>query len=317
MANLIVNAKDFSPAANMIYGKPKINSKGGKSITITNSKTRRSLMIHTPMMLTYGVNKRTNDDGSISYDMSIQLPREEFATAETRDLQTMMSEMEEKIINDAFANSRDWFGKKYSSLEVIKEFWTPMLKFPKNKDDGSYDTTRAPTIKVKLPFWDGQAKFDLFDLKTTQIYPNETGQGPDELVQKGCNVCCTLLCGGIWITGSKFGVTWKLSQAAVKTPETFEKGKCYVSVCEKTYDSDEEGEGRSFDMKKMSTVVSEQLQTPIQPMQVEVEKEPVSLQPESLEQETVSLQPECEIEAVPEVSKPAKKSVKKKGEKEV
>jgi len=307
MANLIVNAKDFSPAANMIYGKPKVNAKGGKSIGITNSKTRRALMIHTPMMLTYGVNKHVNDDGSTSYDMAIQLPREEFASPETRELQSMMAEMEEKIINDAFANSRDWFGKKYSSLEVVKEFWTPMLKFPKNKDDGSYDTTRAPTIKVKLPFWDGQAKFDLFDLKSTQIFPNEGGPGPDELVQKGSNVCCTLLCGGVWITGSKFGVTWKLSQAAVKPPETFEKGKCYVSVCENTYDSDEE----TFDMKKMSTVVSEQVS--VQEPQTEVHgvSEPVQ---ESVS-ESVS---ESVQEAAPEaVEAPKKKSVKKKGEKEV
>ena len=304
MANLIVNAKDFSPAANMIYGKPKVNTKGGKSIGITNSKTRRALMIHTPMMLTYGVNKHVNDDGSTSYDMAIQLPREEFASPETRELQSMMAEMEEKIINDAFANSRDWFGKKYSSLEVVKEFWTPMLKFPKNKDDGSYDTTRAPTIKVKLPFWDGQAKFDLFDLKSTQIFPNEGGPGPDELVQKGSNVCCTLLCGGVWITGSKFGVTWKLSQAAVKPPETFEKGKCYVSVCEKTYDSDEE----NFDMKKMATVVSEQVQVPVQ--------ESVQMtEAHSNETETVS---ENVTEPVQEVVEaPKKKSVKKKDTKDV
>ena len=307
MANLIVNAKDFSPAANMIYGKPKVNAKGGKSIGITNSKTRRALMIHTPMMLTYGVNKHVNDDGSTSYDMAIQLPREEFASPETRELQSMMAEMEEKIVNDAFANSRDWFGKKYSSLEVVKEFWTPMLKFPKNKDDGSYDTTRPPTIKVKLPFWDGQAKFDLFDLKSTQIFPNEGGPGPDELVQKGSNVCCTLLCGGVWITGSKFGVTWKLSQAAVKPPETFEKGKCYVSVCEKTYDSDEE----TFDMKKMSTVVSEQVQV--------TNQEQASEQAPIQEQEQAPPAPieVQESEVVQEKSEPKKKAVKKKCEKEV
>jgi len=307
MANLIVNAKDFSPATNMIYGKPKVNAKGGKSIGITNSKTRRALMIHTPMMLTYGVNKHVNDDGSTSYDMAIQLPREEFASPETRELQSMMAELEEKIINDAFANSRDWFGKKYSSLEVVKEFWTPILKFPKNKEDGSYDTTRAPTIKIKLPFWDGQAKFDLFDLKSNPIYPNDNGPSPDELVQKGSNVCCTLLCGGVWITGSKFGVTWKLSQAAVKPPESFEKGKCYVSVCEKTYDSDEE----TFDMKKMSAVVSEPEPVSVQDPQVQ---EPSVTEPqvqETMVQETVP-------EPVVETAEPVKKKVvKKKDPKEV
>jgi hypothetical protein len=305
MANLIVNAKDFSPAANMIYGKPKVNAKGGKSIGITNSKTRRALMIHTPMMLTYGVNKHTNDDGSTSYDMAIQFPREEFATNETRELLAMMADLEEKAVNDAFANSRDWFGKKYSSLEVVKEFWTPILKYPKNKEDGSYDTTRPPTLKVKLAFWDGQAKFDLFDLRSNQIFPNEMGQGPDDLVQKGSNVCCTLLCGGIWITGSKFGVTWKLSQAAVKPPETFEKGKCYVSVCEKTYDSDDE----NFDMKKMSTVVSEDTQTQTHTHSEEHVQDSETPSAESV-QEPVS---ESVVEPTPsEPVKPAKKSVKKK-----
>jgi hypothetical protein len=50
------------------------------------------------------------------------------------------------------------------------------------------------------------------------------------------------MCGGIWITGSKFGVTWKLSQCAVKPPETFEKGKCYIPGLAAAEDSDGEDE---------------------------------------------------------------------------
>jgi hypothetical protein len=108
------------------------------------------------------------------------------------------------------------------------------------------------------------------------------------------------LCGGVWITGSKFGVTWKLSQAAVKSPETFEKGKCYVSVCEKTYDSDEE----TFDMKQMSTVVSETV-----PVQEQSQSEPVL---EPLQEQS---QPEPVAEPAQEPAK--KKQVKKKDPKEV
>ena len=229
MSSLIVNASNFSPMTQMVYGKPRVNAKGGKSINITNSGTRRSLMIHTPMMLTYGVNEHKNDDGSTSYDMNIQFPREEFETDATRALKKMMMEMEEKIVQDAAINSRDWFGKKYGD-EVVQAFWTPMLKYPKNKElmDGSLDKTREPTLKIKLPIWDSQPKFEVYDLKSNQIFPNDNGEGPEVVVQKGSNVCCTLMCGGIWITGSKFGVTWKLSQCAVKPPETFEKGKCYI-----------------------------------------------------------------------------------------
>ena len=244
MSSLIVNASNFAPTTQMVYGKPRVNTKGGKSINITNSTTRRSLMIHTPMMLTYGVNEHKNDDGTTSYDMNIQFPREEFETDATRGLKKMMMEMEEKIVQDAAINSRDWFGKKYGD-EVVQAFWTPMLKYPKNKDlmDGSLDKTREPTLKIKLPIWDGQPKFEVYDLKSNQIFPNDNGQGPEAVVQKGSNVCCTLMCGGIWITGSKFGVTWKLSQCAVKPPETVEKGKCYIPGLSMSAPTQESGYG--------------------------------------------------------------------------
>jgi hypothetical protein len=255
-------------------------------------------MIHTPMMLTYGVNEHKNDDGSTSYDMNIQFPREEFETDATRALKKMMMEMEEKIVQDAAINSRDWFGKKYGD-EVVQAFWTPMLKYPKNKElmDGSLDKSREPTLKIKLPIWDGQPKFEVYDLKSNQIFPNDNGLGPEAIVQKGSNVCCTLMCGGIWITGSKFGVTWKLSQCAVKPPETFEKGKCYIPglVQETTYGSD--GEDEAPAPKPMSTPEPTTEQTP----EAEVKTTPV-------EPATV---PVVEPAAEP-VTEPVKKVSKKK-----
>jgi len=301
MSSLIVNASNFAPTTQMVYGKPRVNTKGGKSINITNSATRRSLMIHTPMMLTYGVNEHKNDDGSTSYDMNIQFPREEFETDATRALKKMMMEMEEKIVQDAAINSRDWFGKKYGD-EVVQAFWTPMLKYPKNKElmDGSLDKTREPTLKIKLPIWDGQPKFEVYDLKSNQIFPNEQGQTPDAVVQKGSNVCCTLMCGGIWITGSKFGVTWKLSQCAVKPPETFEKGKCYIpglSTQDTTYGSDGEDE---VPVSAPSPVQATLPSTDLVPEPVpEVKEEPIA--------EVVKEEPTVET-----VAEPVKKVSKKK-----
>jgi hypothetical protein len=232
-------------------------------------------MIHTPMMLTYGVNEHKNDDGTTSYDMNIQFPREEFETDATRGLKKMMMEMEEKIVQDAAINSRDWFGKKYGD-EVVQAFWTPMLKYPKNKDlmDGSLDKTREPTLKIKLPIWDGQPKFEVYDLKSNQIFPNDNGQGPEAVVQKGSNVCCTLMCGGIWITGSKFGVTWKLSQCAVKPPETFEKGKCYIPGLAMSTPTQESGYGSDGeDEAPRPSPTPTPVETPVEPV-VETVTEP-------------------------------------------
>jgi hypothetical protein len=297
MSSLIVNASNFAPTTQMVYGKPRVNTKGGKSINITNSTTRRSLMIHTPMMLTYGVNEHKNDDGTTSYDMNIQFPREEFETDATRGLKKMMMEMEEKIVQDAAINSRDWFGKKYGD-EVVQAFWTPMLKYPKNKElmDGSLDKTREPTLKIKLPIWDGQPKFEVYDLKSNQIFPNDNGQGPEAVVQKGSNVCCTLMCGGIWITGSKFGVTWKLSQCAVKPPETFEKGKCYIpglAMSAPTQESGYGSDGEDEAPRPTPTPVETPVDTPVETPAPEPVTEPTP-------------------EPVPEPAEPVKKVSKKK-----
>jgi hypothetical protein len=303
MANLIVKASDFTPSTQMIYGKPIVNKKGGKSINILNSTTKKWLTVHTPMMMTWGVNSRVNDDGTTTYDMSLQFPRDEFSNPETQSLKTMMMEMEEKIIQDAFVNSRDWFGKKYSSIDVLRELWSPMLKFPKNKDDGSTDTTRPPTLKVKLPIYKDEAKFDLFDTNSRSIYPNEDGNTPDSLVQKGANVWTVITSGGIWFANGKFGVTWKLNQAIVKPPDTFEKGKCYVSLSQEkkadSYDSDGESEPVAKP-KQVPEPVAEPIPEPIPEPVVETKPDPV---------EPVT-EPVVETEKPEPKKKPTKKSDK-------
>ena len=41
MASMIVDPADFIPAEHILFTKPKINAKGGKSIGIINSATKR------------------------------------------------------------------------------------------------------------------------------------------------------------------------------------------------------------------------------------------------------------------------------------
>lgn len=227
----IVSATDFSPADNMIYTKVKVNSVGGKSIGIINSSSKRSLMVSTPIMLNWGVNVFENPNGANSYSISLQFPREEFATEGTTDLLNMLRNMESKILEDAVTNSKDWFGKP-QSREVVEAFWNPMLKYPKNQDTGEPDKSRSPTLKVKLPMWDGEYKFELFDTQNKLLIPNEDGRSPDMVIQKASNIACVLQCGGIWMANGNFGVSWKLFQAVYKENEQLEVGKgvCHVPL---------------------------------------------------------------------------------------
>jgi len=251
---MIVNAKDFSPSKNMVFTKPKANNSGGKSVGILNNISKKSILLQTPLMMNWGVNVYDNANGSKSYDLTIQFPREEFGNDDTKNLLDMLVEFEDKVKADAQKNPRDWFGKSSMSAEVIDALWSPMLKYPKDQSTGEPDKTRSPTLKVKLPVWEGEYKFELFDVNQTSLIPNDDGRGPEEFIQKGSNVACIIQCGGIWFANGKFGVTWKLYQGVVKQVEGLERGKCHIKMApqeetveveqkvvqSQTYDSDGE-----------------------------------------------------------------------------
>jgi hypothetical protein len=233
---MVVSPSEFEPSTHILYTKPKANNAGGKSVGILNTLSRKALYIQTPLMMSWGAGEYDNPTGK-SYDMSLQFPREEFSNPATQQFLKVMTEFENKIKADARTNSRDWLGKQNMSEDVISALFTPMLKYPKDAN-GEPDKSRTPTLKVKLPIWSGEYKFELYDTDQNTLIPNDTGLTPTQLITKGCEVACILVCGGIWFAAGKFGVTWKAYQIVVKPTETLEKGVCHIklddSVCVST-----------------------------------------------------------------------------------
>ena len=274
MSTIIVNSKDFSPTENMLFTKPKANNAGGKSVGILNNRSKKSIMIQTPLMMNWGVNVYDNANNSKSYDFTLQFPREEFANEDTKNLLTMLMEFEEKVKLDAQKNSRDWFGKASMSAEVIEALWSPMLKYPKDQNSGDPDKTRSPTLKIKLPVWEGEFKFDLFDVEQNALIPNDDSRGPEEFIQKGSNVACIIQCGGIWFANGKFGVTWKLYQGVVKQVEGLQRGKCHIKMSkqeEDTLNNESQPQIESIEKLIEKTTVYD---SDGESVQVDVEEEP-------------------------------------------
>jgi hypothetical protein len=250
MASMIVSASEFVPAQHMLYTKPKANSVGGKSVGILNTLSKKALYLNTPLMMTWGANSFDNPNGK-SYDISLQFPREEFSNPAIQQLLQVLTDFENKIKADARTNSREWFGKASMSEDVVDALFSPMLKFPKNQSTGEPDKTRSPTLKVKLPVWSGEYKFDLFDTQNNKLLgdPSDT---PETAIPKGSEIACIVVCGGLWFANGKFGVTWKLYQGVVKPAQSLPKGMCHIklddqpplkvdaALTEPTYDSDGE-----------------------------------------------------------------------------
>ena len=228
---LITKHSDFNVSA-VSYGAAKTNARGGKSIKVMDAK-KNPLVLQTPLILTWGVNKLVDEDsGRVSYTVSLQFPSENYGTPASHAFFEKMRDLEDKILDDAVANSKSWFGKSKMTREVAEALFTPMLRYPKDKLTGEPDYDRAPTMRIKVPYWEGKFNVELYDVKQTCLFDVNTDVATtpfESTIPKGSHLAAAIKCTGIWYAGGKFGVTWNLVQSIVQRPMRI-SGGCHISL---------------------------------------------------------------------------------------
>jgi hypothetical protein len=194
--SMFVEADAFD-AENVYYAKPRTNPSGGKNVGILDSSIKKQLAVSVPLMLTWGVNEWTDDSGKKSYDLSLQFPRESDDNFEKcKKFLKSLKDFEAKLLKDALVNSKEWFGKKYDLAPIVEALYTPMLRYSKD-ESGDFDYTRAPSLRVKIPYWDGKYNFELYDLGGRLIFPNVEDEtlSPTSLITKGQKIATIIKCG--------------------------------------------------------------------------------------------------------------------------
>lgn len=228
---LITSFDDFS-VSSMSYGAPRTNARGGKSIKILDAN-KNTLILSTPLILTWGVNKMVDDDtGRVSYTIALQFPSENYSNEATQEFFNKMKDFESRVLDDSVKNSKEWFGKNKMSREVAEALFTPILKYPKDKATGEPDYSRAPTLRVKIPYWEGKFNTELYDTNQNVIFNNETdmtGKTFEGFIPKASHLVAAIQCNGLWFAAGKFGVTWQLTQAIVRRPVRVQGG-CFLSL---------------------------------------------------------------------------------------
>ena len=230
-AQSIISGVNMNPDTDIKYAKVKINNSGGKSVGILNAASNSALNLQTPLMLTWGVNENTDKKtGEVqSYSMALQFPSDEYKTPHVSKFFAAMQAFETKIKQDAITYSKEWFGNAMSA-EVIGAIFNPVLSYSKNPQTGEPDHTKNPTLRIKLPFYDGEWKgIEIYDSNSTALFPNSDGKSPKDLIVKGSDAALIITCGGLWFAGGSFGVTWRLVQAVLK-PKPSLRGKCHITL---------------------------------------------------------------------------------------
>jgi hypothetical protein len=233
----IIQGVSFRPENDIKYSKLKINPSGGKSVGIVNAHTGQTLYVGTPLLLTWGIQEFVDDKTKkVSYDMALQFPSDEYhqsaeSKADSNAFLQAMAAFEKKLKADALANSKDWFAKPKMTPDAIDALFTPVLKYPVDKVTCEKDTSKAPTMKIKVPFWNNKWEgVEVYDANKVCLFPSSNpAVSPKDFITKQSHVVTMIQCGGLWFANGKFGVTWRLVQGIVQ-PKLSMRGRCHLSL---------------------------------------------------------------------------------------
>ena len=201
------------------YSKSKVNSSGGKSVGVVNAHTGQSLYLGTPLLMTWGIQEFVDEKTKkVSYDMALQFPSEEYQSADSKAFLEAMVAFEKKLKADALVNSKEWFAKPKMTPDAVDALFTPVLKYPVDKATCEKDMSKAPTMKIKVPFWNKDWEgMRVYDADKVCLYPSSNPSVfQTELITKMAHVVTRIQCVGVWFANGKFGLTWRLVQGIVQ-----------------------------------------------------------------------------------------------------
>ena len=184
---------------------------GAKSANLNYAGERLILQTSLSMTCPFGLNV-ADKFGPPEYSVDLSFRGVE-QRPELKEFMDVMAQIDETLINEGAKNAKAWF-KADVGREVVKAFYTPSLKYSKDKEGNMLPY--PPTIKLKLRKYDNQFETKFYDVngKPYRDVPLE------DLLVKGVQVTAIMECGGVWFAGSKFGLTWRAKQIAIhKLPE--------------------------------------------------------------------------------------------------
>jgi len=266
---VVLDVNAWTPTA-FKFMPPKVNDKGGKSINVVSTQTNRSLHVSTPLLTTWGISdfvdpQTGESDGK--FQISLTFPNESYATKNTEMFLDKMKQLEASIIEAAAKNSELWWGESLD-IGILKHTFFPTLKYPKVKGTKKPDLTKMPNINAKVPFYEKENRWnvEIYDTTGNLMFPCENEElTPSHFVPRLSGAACVLQCGGIWIGGKGWGVTWKLVQAVVKPKEIMSVfGKCHIKLSDEELTAIEKNDDAADDEPSATATASAAISTHVE-----------------------------------------------------
>ncbi len=224
---------------NIAISAPKTLQSGAKQAYANYGGEKLIMQTAIAMTVPFGVNI-ADQFGPTQYSVDLSF-RGQDQRPEIKEFLDVMTKIDEFMIQEGVKNSVAWFKSKLSE-DVIRAFYTPSVKYSKDKEGNilSY----PPNLKLKLRKINNDFETKFYDLNGNPY----KGVPVEELLVKGVQVTAIMECGGVWFAGSKFGLTWRAKQIAIhKLPERINdfafKGLASAAAAAASSEEAEEEEG--------------------------------------------------------------------------
>lgn len=243
MSSMIHSPADIK-ASKLEFQPVKILDNGGKSVNIRYEG--RNLMVETPSLnVPYGVNIFDKTPGApvkFSVDLSLRGADENEGV---RSLQDFLEAFDERMIDAGVENAGKWFKMSNPNREVIKAFYTPVVKI--SRDAAGNPKPYPPTFKLSLrkkikkgekPDASAASEVGRFETEfynaaerdgKGQVVSFDVDSGLETVLPKRSQVTAIIQCTGVWFAGGKFGTTWKAVQVRVDSQPEQIRGPAFKS----------------------------------------------------------------------------------------
>lgn len=234
---------------------------GAKSAYLNYGGERLVMQSAVSMSVPFGLNC-ADKFGPPTYSVELSFRGHE-QRPEIKQFMDTMNALDEFMVMEGVKNSKSWF-KADLSRDVVKAFYTPLVKYSKDKEGNTL--SYPPNIKLKLPKNNGEFEAKFYDVNGTPY----KGVPVEDLLVKGVQVTAIMECTGVWFAGSKYGLTWKAKQIAIhKLPERIGdfafKGLGSAPAASEEEDEDEVDDDAAFKPAAKPSVLAAVLPTASKP----------------------------------------------------
>jgi hypothetical protein len=210
MSSSVVYPSSFN-SKNITITAPRQLQSGAKQAYLNYGGERLVMQTAVSMSVPFGLNI-ADKFGPAEYSVELSFRGNE-QRPEIKEFMDVIAQIDEQMLVEGVKNSKSWF-KGDLGRDVVKAFYTPSLKYSKDKEGNILNY--PPNLKLKLRKVNNDFETKFYDINGNPY----KGIPVEDLLVKGVQVTAIIECAGVWFAGSKFGLTWRAKQIAIhKLPE--------------------------------------------------------------------------------------------------